>query len=78
MPPGLLTVARVPCVPTVKDMVSPPKNRVVSARSCIPCLDQHQKSRRLHAFLPLIPFYGGIGRALSLAEPGSVGNAATW
>ena len=78
MPPGLLTVARVPCASTVKDMASPPKNLVVSALSCIPCRRGRQKSRRLRAFLPLTPSFGGIGRALSLGEPGSVGNGATW
>jgi hypothetical protein len=78
MPPALLTVARVPCASTVKDMAFPPKNLVVSALFCIPCLSQRRKSRRLRAFLPLIPSSGGIGRALSLVEPGFVGNAATW
>src|SRR6266567_5748158 len=72
LPPGLLTVARVPSASTVKDMASPPKNLVVSALSCIPCRRGRQKSRRLRAFLPLIPSFGGIGRALSLGEPGSV------
>ena len=73
MPPGSLTVAPVPYASTVKDMASAPKNLVVSALSCIPCLSQRQKSR-LHAFLPLplpfIPSSGVIGHAVSLAEPG--------
>ncbi len=58
---------------TVKDMASPPKNLVVSALSCIPCLSQRQKSR-LRAFLPLplpfIPSSGVIGHAVSLGAPG--------
>ncbi len=70
MPPALLTVARVPYAHSVKDMAPPPKNRVVSARSCIPCRMWHQKIHRLCAFLPLIPFCGGIGHAVSLAVPG--------
>src|SRR5258708_952211 len=78
MPPGSLTVARVPYAYTVKDMAHPPKNLVVSALSCIPCLGQRQKSSRLHAFLPLIPSCGVIGHAVSLAGPGYVGNGATW
>ena len=78
MPPGLLTVARVPSASTVKDTAPPPKNLVVSVLSCIPCLSQCQKSSRLPAFLLLIPSCGGIGHALSLAEPGSGGNGATW
>src|SRR6266849_7608916 len=65
---------------TVKNMAPPPKNLVGSALSCIPCLSLRQKSRRLRALLPLplIPSCGGIGHALSLAEPGYVGSAATW
>ncbi len=73
LPPGSLTVARVPDASHVKDMTPPPKNLVVSALSCIPCLSQPQKSR-LRAFLslplPLIPSSGVIGHAASLAEPG--------
>src|SRR5205807_9795333 len=79
MLPASLTVAAVPCASPVKNMAPPPKNLVVSALSCIPCLSPRQKSRRLRALLllPLIPSCGGIGHALSLAEPGSVGCAAT-
>ena len=81
MPPGSLTVARVLYACNVKDMAPPPKNLVVSALSCIPCLSQPQKSR-LRAFLPLplplIPSSGVIGHAASLAEPGYGGNGATW
>ena len=78
MLPGSLTVAAVPYASTVKDMARPPKNLVVSALSCIPCRRGHQKSYRLRAFLLLIPSYGVIGHAVSLAAPGYVGNAATW
>src|SRR5229473_3063413 len=80
MPPGSLTVAPVPYASTVKDMASPPKNLVVLVLSCIHCLSQRQKSSRLRAFLslPLIPSSGVIGHAVSLAEPGYVGNGATW
>jgi hypothetical protein len=71
MPPGSLTVEPVPYARSVKDMGPPPKNLVVSVLSCIPCLRLLPKSR-LRAFLPLlpIPFSGGIGHAVSLAEPG--------
>ena len=82
MPLGSLTVARVPCASTVKDMASPPKNLVVSALSCIHCRRGHQKSSRRRAVLPLplllILFSGVIGRAVSLAEPGYGGNGAIW
>ncbi len=82
MPPGSLTVAPVPYASTVKDMAPPPKNLVVSALSCIPCRRGPQKSHCLRAFLSLplllIPFYGVIGHAVSLAEPGYGGNGATW
>jgi hypothetical protein len=80
MPPASLTVALVPCASTVKDMAPPPKNLVVSALSCIPCRRWDQKSRRLRAFLPLplIPSFGVIGHALSLATRGYDGNGATW
>ena len=82
MPPASLTVAPVPCVSPVKNTAPPPKNLAVSALSCIPCLSLRQKSRRLRALLllplQLIPSCGGIGHARSLAEPGSVGSAATW
>src|SRR5713101_245587 len=72
MPPGSLTVAAVPYARSVKDMAPPPKNHVVSARSCIHCRMWHQKICRLCAFLPLplIPSCGGIGHAVSLAVPG--------
>jgi hypothetical protein len=70
MLPASLTVVAVPCARSVKDMAPPPKNRVVSAQSCIPCRMWHQKIHRLCAFLPLIPFCGGIGHAVSLAVPG--------
>src|SRR6266849_2675647 len=80
MLPASLTVAPVPCASPVKNMAPPAKNLVVSALSCILCLSLWQKSRRLRALLllPLIPSSGGIGHALSLAEPGYVGSAATW
>ncbi len=82
MLPGLLTVAPVPYECHVKDMAPPPKNLVVSALSCIPCLGQRQKSSRLQALLPLplllILSSGVIGHALSLAEPGYGGSGATW
>ncbi len=80
MLPGSLTVVAVPYAPNVKDMASPPKNLVVSVLSCIHCRRGHQKSSRLRAFVPLpfIQSFGGIGHALSLAEPGSVGYGATW
>jgi hypothetical protein len=79
MLPVLLTVARVPYARNVKDMAQPPTNLVVSALSCIHCLSQRQKNCRLRAFLPLlIQSSGGIGHAVSLAEPGYVGNGATW
>jgi hypothetical protein len=78
MPPVLLTVGAVPYARAVKNMARPLKNLVVSALCCIPCLNQCQKNIRLPAFLPLIPSCGGIGRALSLAAPGSVGSEATW
>lgn len=81
MPPASLTVAAVPYASTVKAMATPPKTRVVSARSCIPSLSQPHTSR-LPAFLPLplpfIPSCGVIGHAVSLAEPGYSGNVATW
>ena len=78
MPPVLLTVVPVPYVRSVKNMVRPPKNLVVSALCCIHCLRQCQKSSHLPAFLPLIPSCGVIGRAVSLAEPGYEGLEATW
>jgi hypothetical protein len=79
MLPVLLTVARVPYACNVKDMAQPPPNLVVSVLSCIHCRNQRQKSSRLHAFLPLlIQSCGVIGHAVSLAEPGYVGNGATW
>jgi len=78
MPPGLLTVVSVPYARSVKNMARPLKNLVVSARCCIHCLSQCQKSIHLPACLPLIPSCGVIGRAVSLAEPGSVGSEATW
>ena len=78
MPPVLLTVVPVPYARSVKNMAPPPNTLVVSALSCIPCLNQCQKSIHLPAFLPLIPSCGGIGRAVSLAEPGSIGSEATW
>src|SRR6266571_749263 len=80
MLPGSLTVVAVPSASTVKDMVPPPKNLVVSVLSCIHCRRGHQKSSRLRALVPLpfIPFCGVIGHALSLAEPGSGGYGATW
>ncbi len=80
MPPASLTVAPVPCASTVKGMAPPPKNLVVSALSCIHCLDQRQKRRCFQALRPLllIPSCGVIGHALSLAEPGYGGNGATW
>src|SRR5207248_594049 len=65
MLPASLTVAAVPCASPVKNMAPPPKNLVVSALSCIPCLSLRQKSRRLRALLLLplqfIPSCGGIG-----------------
>lgn len=72
MPPVSLTVEPVPYARSVKHMVPPPKNLVVSVLSCIPCLRALPKSSRLRAFLPLppIPFSGEIGHAVSLAEPG--------
>ena len=79
MLPVLLTVARVPYARSVKNMARPLKNLVVSALCCIHCLSQCQKSIHLPAFLPLlIPSSGVIGHAVSLAEPGYVGNGATW
>ena len=82
MQPASLTVARAPCASPVKNMAPPPNTLVVSALSCIPCLSLRQKSRRLRALLrlplQLIPSCGGIGRAVSLAEPGYGGNGATW
>jgi hypothetical protein len=80
MLPGLQTVAPVPYARNVKDMVSPPKNRVVLALSCIHCLSYCQKSsqQRAFRFFPLIPSFGGIGHAVSLAAPGYVGNVAIW
>ena len=78
MPPASLTVALVPYASTVKDMVPSPKNLAVSALSCIPCRRWYQKSSRLRAFLPLIPSFGVIGHAVSLAARGYDGNGATW
>jgi hypothetical protein len=80
MPPVSLTVEPVPYARSVKDMVPPPRNLVVSVLSCIPCLRSLRKSSRLCAFLPLplIPFSGGIGHEVLLAEPGSDGNGVTW
>jgi hypothetical protein len=78
MLPAELPVVAVPCARSVKDMAPPPKNRVVSARSCIPCRMWHQKIHRLCAFVPLIPFCGGIGHAVSLAVPGEGGSVAIW
>jgi hypothetical protein len=65
-----LTVARVPYAPSVKDMASPAKNRVESARSCIPCRRRFQS--RLRALLPLVltRSCGETGHALSLAVTG--------
>lgn len=79
-PPASLTVVVVPYAHSVKDMAPPPKNHVVSARSCIPCPPSYQKSSRLRAVvsLLLIPSFGGIGHALSLAAPGSIGSAVIW
>ncbi len=48
------------------------------ALSCIHCLNQRQMSGRLPTFLPLIPYCGEIGHALSLAELGYEGLRATW
>src|SRR6266851_5746142 len=72
MRPELLTVALAPCVRSVKNMAPPPKNRVGSALSCTLYRRGHQKSRHLRAFLSLllIPSYGVIGHAASLAAPG--------
>jgi hypothetical protein len=72
MLPVSLTVEPVPDARCVKDMVPPPKNLVGSVLSGMPYLRSLPKSRRLRAFLPLaaIPFSGGIGHAVSLAEPG--------
>jgi hypothetical protein len=78
MPPGLLTAVPVPYARAVKNMAPSPKNLVGSALCCIHCLSPRQKSIHLLAFLPLIPSSGVIGRAVSLAEPGSVGSEATW
>jgi hypothetical protein len=80
MPPGLLTVAPVLYECPVKDLAPPPKNLVVSALSCIHCLSQCQKSRRLRAFLPLplSQSCGVIGHAVSLAEPGYGGSGVIW
>jgi hypothetical protein len=82
MLPGSLTVAAVPYpyARSVKDMAPPPKNLVGSALSCILCPTRHQNSCRLRVllFLPLIPSCGGIGHAVSLAEPGYGGSAVTW
>jgi hypothetical protein len=80
MPPGSLTVARVPYASTVKDMAPPPKNLVESALSCIHCRRWCQKSSRLRALLPLplIPSFGVIGHAASLVAPGYDGNKVTW
>ena len=75
---ALLTVAPAPYATPVKDMVRPRKNLVVSVLSCIHYLSQCQKSIRLPALLPFIPSCGGIGHALSLVKPGSVGSEATW
>jgi hypothetical protein len=47
------------------------------ALSCIHCLNQRQKTSRLHAFLPLIPSCGEIGHALSLAELGTARSQCT-
>jgi hypothetical protein len=71
MPPASLTVARVPYALTVKDMAPPRKNRVESARSCIPC-QRRSQSCRFRAVLPLVPTRscGEIGHALSLAVTG--------
>ncbi len=78
MPPVLLTVVSVLYARSVKNMARPLKNLVVSALCCIHCLSQYQKSIHLPTFLPLIPSYGVIGRAVSLAEPGYIGSEATW
>lgn len=75
-----LTVARVLYAPTAKGMAPPPKNRVGSARSCIPCHRDYQRSNRPRAFvsLALILSCGEIGHAPSLVVTGSTGNAVTW
>src|SRR5713226_197725 len=78
MPPASLTAALAPYACHVKVMASPPKNRVGSARSCIPCRRGSQKNCRLRGFLPLILFFGVIGHAVSRAARGYNGNAATW
>jgi len=70
--PASLTVARVPYAYRVKDMAPPPKNRVGSARSCIPCHRGDQRSSRLRAFLLLVltRSCGEMGHALSLVVTG--------
>jgi hypothetical protein len=61
-----------------KASVEAPRSEYLQdALSCIHCLNQRQKTSRLHAFLPLIPSCGEIGHALSLAELGTARSQCT-
>ena len=82
MLPVSLTVARVPCAHSVKDMAPLPTNPVASALSCILSHNHHLslrlKSVRLRTCLPPIRFSGLTGRAVSHAGPGYSGSEVTW
>ena len=74
-PPVSLTVEPVPYARSVKHMVPPPKNLVVSVLSCIPCLPALPKSR-LRAFLPRPPS-PSLGRLVTRSSSPSLDRMAT-